>query len=370
LLSAAQVRRSIGGFIIQKNAGALIPPMSRFDHSDLDGHLLALLLAVHEEQSVTRAAARLGVTQSAVSHLLDKLRTIVGDPLFVRAGRGIVATARADALAQRARLLLEDMRGFVTAAAFDPAHLQATITIAANDLQRDLLLPPLLRRLRALAPGLALRVIASGVPRAEMLREGQCQLVISPRPPDAPDVVQKRLFEDDYVVFYDASQRAAPATLADYLAAEHVTVLYEPHRVLDIDDVLAAAGHHRRFVVRVPSFAGVAAFVQGSDLLATQPRLLGRHPLRGLAQASVPLPCPRMPMYMMWHLRHQADPLHQWLRAQLLAVVPEVLPDPLLEPLPVRLPVAAQAAPPPPTPPPPTGRESVVAPSTFYPHPP
>ena len=95
--------------------------MSRFDHSDLDGHLLELLLAVHEEQSITRAALRLGVTQSAVSHLLDKLRAIVGDPLFVRAGRGIVATARADTLAQRARLLLEDLRGFVTAGGFDPA---------------------------------------------------------------------------------------------------------------------------------------------------------------------------------------------------------------------------------------------------------
>ena len=327
LAAAAQVLRSIGGFIIQKNTPMLIQPMSRFDHSDLDGHLLELLLAVHEEQSVTRAAVRLGVTQSAVSHLLDKLRTIVGDPLFVRAGRGIVATARADALAQRARLLLDDMRGFVTTAGFDPTQVQATITIAANDLQRDLLLPPLLRRLRAVAPGLSLRVLASGVPRAEMLRESQCQLVISPRPPDAPDVVQKRLFEDDYVVFYDATQRSAPATVAEYLAAEHVTVLYEPHRVLDIDEVLAAQGHQRRFVARVPSFAGVAAFLQGSALIATQPRLLGRHQMRGLAQAPVPLPCPRMPMYLVWHLRHQADPLHQWLREQVQALVPQVLPQ-------------------------------------------
>jgi DNA-binding transcriptional LysR family regulator len=313
--------------MIEKNGLAFIRPMSRFDHSDLDGHLLELLLAVHEEQSVTRAAMRLGVTQSAVSHLLDKLRGIVGDPLFVRAGRGIVATARADALAQRARVLLEEMRGFVTAAGFDPARLQATITIAANDLQRDLLLPPLMRRLRAVAPGLELRVMASGVPRAEMLRDGQCHLVISPRPPDAPDVVQKRLFEDDYVVFYDATQRRAPLTVDDYLAAEHVTVLYEPHRVLDIDDVLAERGHHRRFVARVPSFAGVAAFLNGSDLIATQPRLLGRHLLRGLAQCPVPLPCPRMPMYLVWHLRHQANPLHKWLRDQVQAVVPEVLPE-------------------------------------------
>ena len=95
--------------------------MREFDHSDLDGHLLQLLLAVVEEGSITRAAHRLGVTQSAVSHLLDKLRAIVGDPLFVKSGRGIVPTARALALAAQARLLLEDMRRFVTPEQFDPA---------------------------------------------------------------------------------------------------------------------------------------------------------------------------------------------------------------------------------------------------------
>ncbi len=299
--------------------------MSRFDHSDLDGHLLELLLAVHEEQSMTRAALRLGVTQSAVSHLLDKLRAIVGDPLFVRAGRGIVATARADELAARARLLLEDLRGFVVAGGLDPSALRTEVTIAANDLQRDLLLPALLARLRDAAPGLTLRVIASGVPGAAMLRDGLCQMALSPRPPDAPDIVQKRLFEDRYAVFYDARCRAAPAGVDDYLAAEHVTVLYEPHRQLDIDQLLAERGVLRRFVARVPSFAGVSAFLHGSTRLATLPSLLHAHLLRGLALAPVPLPCPAMPMYLVWHLRHHTEPLHQWLRGEVEAVVPQAL---------------------------------------------
>eukprot|EP01034_Spumella_vulgaris_P023529 gene23529-29753_t len=77
----------------------IIKPMSKFDGSQLDGHLLQLLLAVLETGSITAAAERLGVTQSAVSHLLDKLRAITGDPLFVKRGRGIVPTARAEALA-------------------------------------------------------------------------------------------------------------------------------------------------------------------------------------------------------------------------------------------------------------------------------
>lgn len=302
--------------------------MSDFDYSHLDGKLLQLLLAVLEEQSVTGAAQRLGVTQSAVSHLLGKLRQITGDPLFVKSGRGIVATARAEALALHARLLLEDMRRFAAGDEFHPATLHTTFTIAANDFQRDLLLPPLLQRLRAQAPGVRLRVIPSEVPRAEMLREGDCQLVISPRPPDASDILHKRLFEDDYRVFYDASQREAPLRLADYQAAEHVTVLYSPRRMLEVDQQLAARGIERRFAVSVPSFAGIPAFLRGSPLLATLPGLLGRGLMRDFASCPLPARVGRMPMYLIWHLKYRHDPAHSWLRRELEQVVASVLAAP------------------------------------------
>lgn len=295
--------------------------MSQFDHLDLDGHLLQLLLAVIEEGSITRAAHRLGVTQSAVSHLLDKLRVITGDALFVKSGRGIVPTAHAQLLATRARALLDGLRGFAHVAAFEPAKLATQVTIAANDLQRDLLLPPLLRYARAQAPGLTLRVIRSGVPTPEMLREEHCQLMITPRPPEATDILQKRLFTDSYRVFYDATQRTAPRTLDDYLASDHVSVLYEPRRRLDIDEVLSERGIVRRFVAQVPGFGGIGPFLRGSRLIATLPGLLRAYMLRGLAVAPVPLDCPDMPMYMVWHLRHQDDPMHRWLRQQLEIVV-------------------------------------------------
>jgi len=302
--------------------------MSRFDHSDLDGHALQLLLAVHEEGSITRAAQRLGVTQSAVSHALDKLRAIVGDALFVKCGRGIVATAQADALVPRARRLLDELRSFSLAAGFDPARLQAGFTIAANDLQCDLLLPTLLRRLRALAPGVSLRVVASGAPQPALLRDPGCDLAITPRPPEGADIVQKRLFEDGYAVFFDAGQRAAPADRAAYLEAEHVTVLHETGRGLDIDDWLAGRGLRRHVVASVPAFAGIAAMLRGGPWLATLPSLLGQGVLHGLGRAPVPLPTPRMPMYAAWHLGRQADPAHQWLRATLEQVARDVVSAP------------------------------------------
>jgi DNA-binding transcriptional LysR family regulator len=299
--------------------------MSGIDHSDIDGRLLQALLAVLEERSVTRAAARLDVTQSAVSHQLDRLRAITADALFVKSGRGIVPTARAEALALQARRLLDEMRAFAAGGSFDPATFDGTLTIAANDLQRDLLLPLLLHHARVRAPRLALRIVPSGVPTAELLRDGECLLAITPRPPDAADVVQRRLFDDRYLVYYDAAARPAPKSLDDYLAAEHLAVHHDTRGRLDIDRFIDERGIRRRFAVTVAGFSGAAPFLRGSVLLATLPGLLRASLLRGFATVTPPLPTPPMPMFMVWHQRHQADPMHRWLRDELLAVVAPAL---------------------------------------------
>lgn len=300
--------------------------MREIDWSHLDANLLQLLLAVLETGSITAAAARLGVTQSAVSHLMNKLRGITGDPLFVKRGRGITPTAHAESLAMPARALLRQMQQFAQSAAFAPAQWRTQITIAANDFQRDLLLPALAARLRSQAPGVTLRVIPSAVPGPDLLRADECHLAISPRPPDGTDIVQKRLFDDQYCVFYDASVRQPPHTEAEYLASDHASVAYEAHRGLDIDRQLLARGMARRFVVLVPGFCALPAFVRGTSLLITAPRLLGRTTMAGLAQAPVPVACPSMPMFLIWHARYQQDPAHRWLRAQLQAVVESALP--------------------------------------------
>ena len=299
--------------------------MSAIDHSDIDGRLLQVLLAVTEERSVTRAAARLDVTQSAVSHQLDRLRAITGDPLFVKSGRGIVPTARAEALAGHARRLLDELRAFAAGGSFDPAAFEGTVTLAANDLQRDLLLPLLLRHARIHAPKLALRIVPSGVPSAEMLRDGGCALALTPRPPDAADLLQRRLFEDRYLVYCDAAARKPPQTLDDYLQSEHLLVHHETRGRLDIDRVIDERGLRRRVAVTVAGFSGVAPFLRGTPLLATLPGLLRASQLRGLATVAPPFPTPPMPMFMVWHQRHQADAMHRWLREELLAIVAPAL---------------------------------------------
>lgn len=293
--------------------------------SELDVRLLRVLVAVVETRSVSRAAERLDLTQSAVSHALARLRRIVGEPLVVKSGRGIATTARAAALAVRAQALLDEIRRFSESGRFTPARWNAELTIAANDLQRDLLLPPLLDLLRREAPGVRLRVIPSDAPTAELLRSDDCHLVISPRPPEGADIVQRRLFQDRWRVFHDPAMRAAPASRAEYLAAEHVSVGYAPPRSLAIDGLLADRGVRRRIVAWVPNFSGIASFVRGSARVATMPGLLRQGILRDLADSAVPVPCPPMPMYLIWHERHRSDPAHRWLRSQLVANVPPEL---------------------------------------------
>lgn len=292
--------------------------MKYFDHLDLDGHALKLLVTILDSGSITRAAQALGVTQSAVSHQVDRLRAITGDALFVKSGRGIVPTARAQALATEARQLLGQMQAFVHRNALDPTRLSECFTVAANDLQRDLLLPGLLQRLQTQAPQLRLRVIDSDIPSADLLRAQDCTLVISPRPPDATDIVHRRLFTDRYRVFYDTSQRPAPTAKKAYVNGRHVTLTYADGRRLDIDDQLERQGVNRTIDVSVSSFAAMAAFVRGTDRMATLPGRFRQGVMQGLSDVAVPFPTPDMPMYAIWHVRHQDDPVHQWLRQCLL----------------------------------------------------
>jgi len=119
--------------------------MNNIDYLDLDGKSLRTFLTVLEEMSVSRAAERLGVTQSAVSHALDKLRTILDDPLFVRVGRGIEPTARARSLRTPVESVLDDLKSLTDHRKFDPRVEQMEFTIAANDFPIQLIFPKLLK---------------------------------------------------------------------------------------------------------------------------------------------------------------------------------------------------------------------------------
>ena len=310
---------------IQKiNDDVIINSMNENHQLSLDGNLIRIFLTVLEEGSVTAAAGRLELTQSAVSHALKRLNGLVGTPLFVKRGRGIMATAHAMALEPKARDLLQGLKSFAAKETFDPRTARWSLTIAANDLQRDLILPVFWRSLEAVAADVKLRVIPSEVPSVELLRAERCDLVLTPHPPQGGEAMQRQLFKDQYVCYYDASCRRAPKTMQEYLAADHATVVHPNGVPLQFDRMLGRLGLQRRIVVEAPSFAGVSAFLRGTKLLASMPRLLNSHVMRGFQMAPLPLKgdgarrAQVLSMYLVWHRRAHLDPAHQWLRQRLV----------------------------------------------------
>ena len=291
----------------------------------LDGRSLQVFLAVLETGSVTAAAAKLGVTQSAISHTLEKLRGLLNDPLFVKSGRGVVATAHAQSLADPARRLLDDMQALARGSRFEPAATEIRFIVAANDFQRDLLLPQFRARVAPKIKRLSIEVIPSEAPSADMLRERHADLIITPRPPEGIDILQKRLLVDKVVCFFDSKSRKAPRTLKDYLSAEHVAVVYEGGRKTLFDQEIERVAGRRQLNVTVPNFSGVAAFLEGSTMLASLPSLMRTGIMRGFGSSPLPCKISALPMYMVWHRRDLEDPASQWLRGELEATAQEVI---------------------------------------------
>jgi DNA-binding transcriptional LysR family regulator len=294
--------------------------MNSIDTLNLDTRSLTTFLAVLDEGSVSRAAVRLGVSQSAVSHTLDRLRQSLGDPLFVKSGRGIAPTQYALGAGPHIRQILDDLQSLSSGPLFIPATAEFTFTIAANDYQRDLLLPGLLRTLRQEAPGIRLQVVPSGIPTADMLRKDVCDLIISPHAPEATDIMQRGLMADRMVVFYDPDHRAPPQDMADYLKADHVSLLFATGEKPALETSLNTRGLTRRNAVTVSNFSGLPEFLRGSDMLATAPERMSDHLLRGFAWVPLPFDFKPFTLLMLWHRRNQNDPAHRWLRNQVNAV--------------------------------------------------
>jgi DNA-binding transcriptional LysR family regulator len=291
----------------------------------LDGQSLRVFLAVLEKGSVTAAADSLGVSQSAVSHTLEKLRGLLHDPLFVKSGRGIVATAHAASLAEPARRLLDEMSALTRGQRFAPEEAEIELTVAANDFQRDLLLPAFRARVSAKLRRFVLHVIPSLAPTAELLRARHCDLIVTPRPPEGSDILQKRLLVDHIACFYDRTVRGAPKSLADYTAALHVTVVYEGGRKTRFDEEIESLGVARKVGATVPNFDGIAAFLKGTEMLASAPSLMRLGIMRGFGVAPLPCAISPLPMYIVWHRRHDEDPAQRLLRAELEAAARAVL---------------------------------------------
>ncbi|HUJ86166.1 MAG TPA: LysR family transcriptional regulator [Burkholderiales bacterium] len=288
--------------------------------ADLDLNLLRVLDAVLRERSVTAAAARLGLTQPAVSNALARLRAAFGDALFVRSPSGMAPTPFArdlDDPVRQALALIES--ALADDGGFDPATSKRAFRFYMSDLGEISFLPRLVERVRERAPGIYLEAL--GLPLEEIddgLASGALDIAVGFLPGLAAPVRRRRLFSDPYVCLMrsDHPRIGTRLTRKLFLQASHALASStgSGHRV--IEEALERHGLTRRIALRVPHFTVVPLVLARTDLLLTLPSQVARaYEADGRFKSlPVPLPIPPAEVAVHWHERFERDPGNRWLR--------------------------------------------------------
>jgi len=286
---------------------------------DLDLNLLRTLDVLLEEQQVSRAALRLGVSQPAVSHALGRLRRYLGDPLLVRRGQEMVLTPRASELAGPLRQILASIRQLTGPARFDPARAQGRLRIATTDYGLAIVMPQVLAGLARQAPGLSIVYSPISGEMFEQLETGFLDLCLTGQA-SCRDLQVEVLFQERFVLATRTGHPLVgqPVTVERFLAWPHVLVDVIHSRLHGIDERLAAMNLQRHVAMRMPSFLAATYFARDSDLVVPIPERIATLQAQALGLA-IHQPPPELDLgaydyVQAWHPRRTDDPLHQWLR--------------------------------------------------------
>jgi len=286
-----------------------------------DMNLLPIFVALMEERSVTRAANRLGVTQAALSNALARLRTVLQDPLFIRERYGMRPTPKAEQLAPALAQALAALDTVVLGQrAFDPARADQVFTIAPNSYVELVLVPALVARLSALAPGIRLRTLPFGADLAETgVTSGTTAMVLG-RIEEAPDNLVVQHIADDglaCVVRVDHPTVGHRITKTQFERLKHVNVLPPGRLRAGLFQALDRQGLKREVVASVTHFAAIPEIVAATDYCATLPKLICRRLAQDARLKVLPAPVDlgSFPLHMAWHVRYRQDPAHAWLRS-------------------------------------------------------
>ncbi|WYX18126.1 LysR family transcriptional regulator [Achromobacter xylosoxidans] len=283
-----------------------------------DLNLLLTLDVLLTECNVARAARRLHLSPSAMSRALARLRDTTGDPLLVRAGRGLVPTPRAQELREQVSRLVQEAQGVLRPAELlDPSRLSRHFTLRTSDGFVEYFGPALIALAQREAPGVRLRFVQKPDKDSAPLRNGSVDLetgVIGAA--SSPEIRTRALFRDRFIGVVRAGHPLArgKVTAARYAAGQHVLV---SRRGLDkgpIDEGLRALGLAREIAVIVAGFSDALSLARGSDLIASVPERHTGNLRAGMHSFALPVEVPALTVSMLWHPRMDADPAHRWLR--------------------------------------------------------
>lgn len=288
-----------------------------------DLNLLIALDVLLAEGNVARAARRLRLSPSAMSRALARLRATTGDPLLVRAGRGLVPTPRAQELRARVSQLVQDTEAVLRPAeAPNLERLVRTFTLSTSDGFVENFGPGLLARVGAQAPGVRLRFVQKlDHPDSGLLRDGSVDLETGvAAAASGPEVRVQALFRDRFigVVRLGHPLGRGEITPARYAAGRHIYVSRRGRERGLMDEALDPLGLEREIVTIVGGFNAALALARASDLIASVPERHTGNLRAGMFSFPIPLPMPEITVSMLWHPRLHADPAHRWLRGLVL----------------------------------------------------
>lgn len=284
-----------------------------------DLNLLVTLDVLLAEGSVARAARRLGLSPSAMSRALARLRETTGDPLLVRAGRGLVPTPRALELRAQVGQLVDQAQAILRPAeTLDLTRLVRTFTLRNRDGFVENFGAALVARVAREAPGVRLRFVPKSDRDSTPMRDGSVDLetgVIGTA--TGPEIRAQTLFRDRFVGVVRAGHPLAghAVTPAIYAAGRHVAVSRGGSDSGPVDHALRPLGLERRIVASVGVFSEALALARASDLIATVPERYTGTQRAGMHSFALPVATPEVTISMLWHPRLDADPAHRWLRA-------------------------------------------------------
>lgn len=291
--------------------------MRDVDTSQISGRLLKVFITVFDEMSVSRAAEHLNSSQSTVSHNIEKLRSILGDTLFLQSGRGIVPSARAELLAPKIRHLLAELEILADGGEYDPLQDNSAITIATNGSTLAPELDQVRRHIWTVVPNrrLVFRELGSRSNLEKFLDQGAADAAITARPIRYPDMLcSQPLFSEESVVFFDPKFRKPIETIEDYCEARHATLDFGGTIKSVVEVTLDSLGLSRNIVISVPNVWFLAQTIKGTDLVATLPKLLQKSAFRELASSPLPVAIPPVQFDLVWHRRYDESARQIWLR--------------------------------------------------------
>ena len=300
----------------------------------IDLNLLVHLDALLTERSVTRAAARVGIGQSSMSHNLARLRELFSDELLTRGPEGLRLTPRAVTLVEPVRTALSQIQTLVSRdEAFDPATAEQTFRFGLADSMEIWIVPTLLAHLREVAPGIHLRLHNIDSSRLlDDLDADELDLAIGFDVFRHGQTHHKRrlLFNETYLCMFNAERTgiAPPISLDDYVRLPHVLTSLRPGRSVRgvVDDALEKLGLRRTVVLTTPRFLAVPFLVARAPVVVTMPGRLARlfATELGLSLSPPPVELRDIAVSLLWHASYDHDPAHAWLRQTVVRLAGEL----------------------------------------------